>query len=199
MRSCASGSAGDEAAALIRLGRIDHVGLRVADLDEASARWCVQFGLVERGRDGGRAFLACNDEPYCLELVEGGEPGPRPRGVRAAPRRARSTTRARISRSAASPSRSARASLWVADPDGRSIQLHAAPRSRASEVDRWPQHARPSSTVHLGGPRRLGHVNCLTGDIAGERLRSTPTCSGCGSPTGSATRGSGSTSTPSTT
>ena len=56
-------------------------------------------------------------------------------------------------------------SLWVADPDGRSIQL-VPHRQPASDVDRWPQHARPSSTVHIGGPRRLGHVNCLTGDIA---------------------------------
>jgi catechol 2,3-dioxygenase-like lactoylglutathione lyase family enzyme len=29
----------------------------------------------------------------------------------------------------------------------------------------WPQHARPSSTVHLGGARKLGHVNCLTSRI----------------------------------
>ena len=56
-------------------------------------------------------------------------------------------------------------SLWVADPDGRSIQL-LPHRQPASDVERWPQHARPSSTVHIGGPRRLGHVNCLTGDIA---------------------------------
>jgi catechol-2,3-dioxygenase len=56
--------------------------------------------------------------------------------------------------------------VWLADPDGRAIQLlpHRAP---ASEVERRPQHARPSSAVRLGGPRRLGHVNCLTGDIGG--------------------------------
>jgi catechol 2,3-dioxygenase-like lactoylglutathione lyase family enzyme len=54
--------------------------------------------------------------------------------------------------------------LWLADPDGRRIQLvrHRAP---ASDEDRWPQHARSSTTVHVGGPRRLGHVNCLTGSI----------------------------------
>ena len=39
-------------------------------------------------------------------------------------------------------------------------------RPAADERDRWPQHARASSTVHLGGPRRLGHVNSLTGDLA---------------------------------
>ena len=35
---------------MIRLHRLDHVCLRVADLDEASARWQLQFGLVERSR-----------------------------------------------------------------------------------------------------------------------------------------------------
>ena len=60
---------------MIRLHRIDHVCLRVADLDEAAARWALQFGLIERSRESGRALLACNDEPYCLELVEAGEPG----------------------------------------------------------------------------------------------------------------------------
>ena len=60
---------------MIRLHRLDHVCLRVADLDEASARWQLQFALVERSREGGRALLACNDEPYCLELVEGDAPG----------------------------------------------------------------------------------------------------------------------------
>ena len=51
------------------------MGLRVADLEEAAARWCMQLGLVERQRDSGRAFLACNDEPYSVELLEGAEPG----------------------------------------------------------------------------------------------------------------------------
>ena len=50
---------------MIALGRIDHVRLRTADVAEASARWAAQFGLADRG--GGR--LACDDEPYCLELA----------------------------------------------------------------------------------------------------------------------------------
>ena len=48
---------------MIRLGRIDHVCLRVRDLDEAATRWSLQFGLVERAHEPGRALLACNDEP----------------------------------------------------------------------------------------------------------------------------------------
>ena len=39
-------------------------------------------------------------------------------------------------------------------------------RPAVDERDRWPQHARASGAVHLGGPRRLGHVNSLTGDLA---------------------------------
>ena len=50
------------------------------------------------------------------------------------------------------------------DPDGRPVQLMPY-RAPETETDRWPQHARPSTTVHLGGARKLGHVNCLTGDI----------------------------------
>ena len=49
-------------------------------------------------------------------------------------------------------------------PDGRGIELLPY-REPGDETARWPQHARPSTTVHLGGPRRLGHVNCLTGAI----------------------------------
>ena len=60
---------------MIDIGRIDHVCLRVADLDEASARWAVQFGLHETERRDGRAYLACAYEPYCLELVADGRPG----------------------------------------------------------------------------------------------------------------------------
>ncbi len=149
---------------MIRLGRIDHVCLRVADLDEASARWCLQFGLVERSRDRGRALLACNDEPYSLELVEGGRPGHD--HVAFELRHDCSHEDARRHLEASGKEWDEREGcLFVADPDGRSVQLlpYAPP---AGEVERWPQHARPSSTVHVGGPRRLGHVNCLTADIA---------------------------------
>ena len=69
------GAARRRRGARVRLRAIDHVCLRVADLDEAAARWCLQFGLVERARENGRALLACNDEPYSLELVAGGDPG----------------------------------------------------------------------------------------------------------------------------
>ena len=133
------------------------------DLDEAAARWAIQLGLVERLLVGGRAYLACNDEPYCLELVEGDEPGHD--HVAFELHRSCSPDDARAHLDAFGVAHEGGdESLWLSDPDGRSIQLvpHRAP---SSEADRRPQHARASSTVHVGGPRRLGHVNCLTGAL----------------------------------
>src|SRR6266550_9373312 len=60
---------------LLALRRIDHVCLRVADLDEAVPLCCIQSGFTESRRENGRAFLRCGYEPYSLELVEGDVPG----------------------------------------------------------------------------------------------------------------------------
>jgi hypothetical protein len=60
---------------LIEIRRIDHVSLRVADPTEASARWAIQFGLTERSSGAARALLACDYEPYSIELVESRKPG----------------------------------------------------------------------------------------------------------------------------
>src|SRR5258706_84 len=57
---------------MIEIRRIDHVALRVADLDEAEARWAIQFGLTEVERVGHHAFLPCGYEPYSLELIGAG-------------------------------------------------------------------------------------------------------------------------------
>jgi catechol 2,3-dioxygenase-like lactoylglutathione lyase family enzyme len=148
---------------VIELHRIDHVCLRVADLEEASSRWQIQFALVERSRAGGRALLACNDEPYCLELVEGGAPGLDHFAFELAAGCSLDDARAHVEEQGVAWEER-EGCLFVDDPDGRPVQVMPY-RTPASMIDRRPQHARPSSTVHLGGPRRLGHVNCLTGDI----------------------------------
>lgn len=148
---------------MIRVHRLDHVGLRVADLDEASARWCLQFGLVERARDGGRALLACNDEPYCLELEEGGRPGHDHSAFELARGCSLDDARAHLRRHGLAWGEH-EGCLFVDDPDGRTVQLQPY-REPESDVVRRPQHARLSHAVHVGGPRRLGHVNCLTADV----------------------------------
>ncbi len=148
---------------MIRLHLLDHVCLRVADLGEAAPRWALQFGLVERERRDGRALLACNDEPYCLELVEGGEPGHDHTGWELHRDCSLDDARAHL-RAQGIPWDEREGCLFLADNEGRGIQLMPY-RAPATETDRWPQHARPSSSVHLGGPRKLGHVNCLTAAI----------------------------------
>jgi catechol 2,3-dioxygenase-like lactoylglutathione lyase family enzyme len=54
---------------------IHHAAVRVADLDEAVERWCAQFGLTVRERDGDTALLRCAFEDYGVELVLSDTPG----------------------------------------------------------------------------------------------------------------------------
>jgi catechol 2,3-dioxygenase-like lactoylglutathione lyase family enzyme len=147
----------------VKLHRLDHVCLRVADLDEASARWSLQFGLVERHRDEGRAFLACNDEPYCLELREGEAPGHDHFAFELGRGESLDDARSHFTGQGVAW-QEGEGSLFVDDPDGRSVQVMPY-RELEGPQGSWPQHARRSTTVHLGGARKLGHVNCLTGDI----------------------------------
>ncbi|MGL6279275.1 MAG: VOC family protein [Gaiella sp.] len=147
----------------MKLHRLDHAALRVADLDEAAARWCLQFGLVERARADGRAYLACNDEPYSLELIEGERPGHDHFAFELARDCTLDDARTHLAARGVAW-REDEGCLLVDDPDGRPVQVMPY-RPATQEIDRWPQHARPSSTVHVGGARKLGHVNCLTSRI----------------------------------
>ncbi|HEX5469486.1 MAG TPA: VOC family protein [Gaiellaceae bacterium] len=148
---------------MLGLRRIDHVGLRVDDLDEAASRWCVQFGFSESHRDEGRVYLRCGYEPYSLELIE--EPGP---GFdHQAFELARGLD---LGEAAAHLERSGVAhelhddGLHLADPEGNGIQL--VPYRPAEEI--WPDVAR--STTELPGfrPRKLGHTNFLTGELVAQ-------------------------------
>jgi catechol-2,3-dioxygenase len=154
---------------MIKLRRIDHIALRVGDLSEAADRWAIQFALTERRRDDARALLACNDEPYCLELIEGGSPGLDHFAFELARECSLEEARAHLE-GVEAPFEQREGSLFVEDPDGRGVQVMPY-RGPADDVEARPQHARPSTTVALGGPRKLGHVNCLTAEIeAGVRF-----------------------------
>jgi catechol-2,3-dioxygenase len=148
---------------MIRLRRLDHVCLRVTDIAEATPRWAIQFGMSERGREGPQALLACNDEPYCLELVETGQPGHDHTAFELDHDCSLDDARRHLAKAGLAWAER-EAGLFVDDPDGRPIQLMPY-RAPADDVERRPQHARPSTAVHPGGPRKLGHVNCLTGAI----------------------------------
>lgn len=145
---------------MIRLRRIDHVCLRVADVEEAAARWCTQFGLSEADREGGTVRLRCDDEPCSLELVAGGAAGHDHTGFELARDCPLEEARAHLDAHGA-PWQEREGSLLLSDPDGRGVQLLPY-----REQEPWVVHARRSTTVRPGAPRKLGHVNCLTSRLA---------------------------------
>jgi catechol 2,3-dioxygenase-like lactoylglutathione lyase family enzyme len=144
---------------VIELRRIDHVCLRVDDLEEAVRRWTIQFGLTEAGRADGRAYLRCAYEPYSLELVEG-EPGFDHAGWE---------LRRHVSMDDAARHLDARgvayertdAALHLHDLDGYGVQLMPF----RQPADRRPSVARETDVLPGFHPRKLGHVNLLTTDL----------------------------------
>ncbi len=136
------------------IATLEHVALRVADVGEATDRWARQFGLTERGP--GR--LSCDDEPCALELVPG-EPGfdhvawGLARGV--------SLEDASTRLTALGVEHTVGDWIELADLEGHAIHLlpYRAPESR------WTSFARPAGRSPVGHPRKLGHVNFLTGRI----------------------------------
>ncbi len=141
---------------MIRLRRIDHVCLRVANVAEAVARWTTQFGLLSRGGDGGRALLSCDDEPYSLELVQAGDPGHDHTGFELARDCTLDEARGHL-RTHGVSWQELEGGLFLFDPDGRGVQVMPY-----REQDPWVMHARRSTRVRPGSPRKLGHVNCLS-------------------------------------
>ncbi|HEY6761603.1 MAG TPA: VOC family protein, partial [Baekduia sp.] len=147
------------------IGRLDHVALGVADLDEAAARWTQQFGLAERARTAARVDLACDDEDVALALepVAGAaELGHRYVAWRLAKDITLDDAAARLAAHGAPCEREGDA-LVTQDVEGNAIRLlpYRAP------ADRRVAHARPAGPAGLrpGHPRKLGHVNFLTGRI----------------------------------
>jgi catechol 2,3-dioxygenase-like lactoylglutathione lyase family enzyme len=148
---------------VIRLGRLDHVALRVADVAEASVRWARQFGLTVRAQDAGSAVLSCDDEPQALVLELAGageEPGfarvgwelarDCPLDAAAAHLDAHGVAHERLDEGIA-----------LRDLEDNALLLlpYRAPASRLVA------HARPAGPIPVGHPRKLGHVNFLTGRI----------------------------------
>jgi catechol-2,3-dioxygenase len=148
---------------VIQLVRIDHVRMRVAELDEAAPRWSRELGLIERSREHGVARLACDDEPYCLELstVETGPAGIEHVGYELHRDCSLADARAHLEGLGIEVS-DHDGGLLCRDADGNGVHLLSA-RQR-SERERFVQHVRPAAGVP-GAPRKLGHVNFLTGSL----------------------------------
>jgi catechol 2,3-dioxygenase-like lactoylglutathione lyase family enzyme len=152
---------------VIALHRLDHVALRVADLDEASRRWSLQFGLAERGSDGECVTLACDDEPRALVLRAAGtgeDPGFAGVGWELSPVCSLPDAAAHLEAIGVAHTRR-HDRLELADPDGNQIWLlpYAEPASTTVA------HARPAGVAQPGHPRKLGHVNFLTGAIRAQK------------------------------
>lgn len=141
----------------MRLRRIHHVCLRVDDVEEATRRWNIQFGLTPTAVEPTRALLRCGYEPYSLELVRG-EPG----GVDhvayeldrewSLEKTAEYLERRRVAYQRADDS------LYLRDLEGNRIQLVPwTPRQ-----ERFPDVARRTDELPAFRPRKLGHVNYLT-------------------------------------
>jgi catechol 2,3-dioxygenase-like lactoylglutathione lyase family enzyme len=144
---------------VIRLRRIDHVCLRVDKLVEARTRWSRELGLLDRGGGEERALLSCEDERYSLELVEG-EPGHDHTAFELA-RDCTLKEAAATLRAAGTAVEEHDECVRTLDPDGFGIELVPY-----REQEPWVAHARRSTDVRPGAPRRLGHVNCLSADVA---------------------------------
>jgi catechol-2,3-dioxygenase len=145
---------------VIKLRRVDHVCLRVADLDEAAARWAIQFGLTEVERAGHHAFLRCGYEPYCLELVQDPRPGHEHtawelrRGI-SLDDAGRDLTHRGVEWE------EREGGLYFADVEGNGLEL----LPYREDDDRRPDIARTTTTLPGFRPRKLGHVNFLTGAL----------------------------------
>ena len=153
---------------MIKLGRLDHVALRVADLDEASARWAAQFGLTERARGEGEAILSCDDEPRALVLIDAMSetPGFDRVGWELAQDCSLDDAAAHLD-GLGIPHERGTDRLALADLEGNALQLLAY---RAGAESRLVAHARPAGPGLPGGhPRKLGHVNFLTGEIQAQK------------------------------
>ncbi len=151
---------------MIEISRIDHVGLRVADLDEAASRWSEQFGLRQAGRDEHVARLACDDEPCALELIAGAPAGFDHVAYELAAGCGLEQARAHLEQFGVQVTDDGEGGLETHDADGNSIRLigHRQPPSLLVP------HARPAANPAPGHPRKLGHVNFLTGNLT-EQVR----------------------------
>jgi catechol 2,3-dioxygenase-like lactoylglutathione lyase family enzyme len=149
-----------ETTGMLALRRIDHVCLRVRDLEEAAKRWCVQFGLTESRREDARVYLRCGYEPYSLELVENGEPGFDHHAWELGPGLSLEDAAAELERAGVAYDER-EGSLHLQDPEGNGVEL--VPYRQPDE--RWPDVGRFTTELPGFRPRKLGHTNFLTAKL----------------------------------
>jgi len=130
-------------------------------VEEATARWAIQFGFTESSREPGRVRLKCGYEPYSLELIRADDVGFDHTGYELA--RDTSLQDAALHLDHLGISFESRASsIFLADADGFGVQLVPY----APWKNPFPDIARSTDALHGFRPRKLGHVNFLTGRLS---------------------------------
>ena len=148
----------------IRIHDLHHACLRVLDLDEATARWSVQFGLEVVAKEPGRSLLRCDSEDYCLELVEDAEADHDHSAWELAADCSLDEAAAHLDACNVSYTREPDGSLRFADPSGSGLQL--MPFRERTAIELWPDAGRRTAPPFGMHPRRLGHVNILAPNLA---------------------------------
>ncbi len=137
------------------IGRLHHARLRVADVEEATARWARLYGLSL----AGPGLLRCAYEDFALELIEAHppeQPGLEHVGYELRPG-------ARLDDVGGEEVEVPRRGRGrrLTDPDGNGVVLV----ERVVPADRTPPVARFTDALPAFHPRRLQHVNYLTADV----------------------------------
>ncbi|MGI9186222.1 MAG: VOC family protein [Gaiellales bacterium] len=148
----------------IKLHDLHHACLRVLDVDEATARWSVQFGLEVVAKEPGRSLLRADSEDYCLELVQDAEPDHDHSAWELAADCSLEDAAKHLDACGVHFTREPDGSLRFSDPSGRGLQL-LAHRER-SAIELWPDAGRRNEPPFGMHPRRLGHVNILAPNMA---------------------------------
>jgi catechol 2,3-dioxygenase-like lactoylglutathione lyase family enzyme len=149
------------------IGFIHHATVRVADVDEALARYHRLLGLTG-ARHGDRALLRCAYEDFCLDLVPAG-PGETPgvehvayeleKGVALEQAADRLAAHGVAAHEVDVPLRGR--GLRVEDPAGNGVVV----LERVIPEDRTPPVFRYTDVLPGLHPRRFQHVNYLCADV----------------------------------
>ena len=147
---------------MIKLHDIDHVKFGVQDLDASSNSWQVEFGLLERKREGRTSYLAVNYEPFSVVLETSNEVGIQYAAYNLHPDFSLDDAEAHLKSVGVEYMRSDDAVTFV-DPENNGVQF--VPYRERTGEDIFPIASRSTTQIRPGGYRKLGHVNYLTADV----------------------------------
>ena len=151
---------------MFKLHDIDHVVMGVEDLDESTQQWQDEFGLTHVGREGAQSFLACNYEKPSLILEKAPQAGIIHTAYQLHPESTLEDAAAHLKGKRVEFTRT-EAAISFADLEGNGIQF--VEYSPKQGQDKFPREWRQQTRNHrIGAPRKLGHVNYLTGDLKGQ-------------------------------